>query len=163
MAEKAKQQRFSVVLERTDTSGSTTFTHVPFDVRAVYGRARLPVRVTVEGYTYRSTVAVYGGKYFLPVRREVREAAKVEASQRVQVMVEPDEAPRTVDVPPDLAAALKRVKGEVAGAELLAPEGACGGHPRSREGRDADAAGAEVGGDDLLGAAQRAAAQGLSA
>jgi hypothetical protein len=111
MAEKSKQQRFSVVLERTDTSGSTTFIHVPFDVRAVFGRARLPVRVTVEGYTYRSTVSVYGGKYFLPVRREVREAAKVEAGQRVQVVLEPDDAPRTVEVPADLAAALKRVKG----------------------------------------------------
>lgn len=48
---------FTVELQRTGKTG--TFLEIPFDVREVFGRARPPVRVTIRGHTYRSTVAVY--------------------------------------------------------------------------------------------------------
>jgi hypothetical protein len=72
------------------------------------GGKRAKVTVTLKGYTYRSTVAVYGGEFFLPLAAVHREAAGVKAGQSVQVTVELDTAPREVEVPSDLAAALKK-------------------------------------------------------
>jgi Domain of unknown function (DUF1905) len=48
---------------------------VPLDVPKVFGRARPPVRVTIGSHTYRSTIAVYSGRYFVPLNRQNREAA----------------------------------------------------------------------------------------
>jgi hypothetical protein len=97
--------------ERFDTTlqveGRTaTFFEVPLDVPAVFGRARPPVRVTIGDHTYRSTIAVYGGRYFLPLNRQNREAAGVAAGERVTVELEADLEERTVEVPDDLRAAL---------------------------------------------------------
>jgi hypothetical protein len=69
---------------------------------------RPKVSVTLKGYTYRSTVAVYGGEFFLPLAAVHRNAAGVDAGQTVQVTVKLDTAPREVDVPKDLAAALRK-------------------------------------------------------
>lgn len=66
------------------------------------------VTVSIKGYTYRSTVAVYGGRYFLPLAKEHRDAAGVKANDKVEVTLELDTAPREVEVPKDFAAALKR-------------------------------------------------------
>ncbi len=85
---------------------TATFLKVPLDVRAEFGKARPPVRVTVGGHTYRTTVATYGGEYFLPLNRKNREAAGVQAGERVEVTIELDDAPREVVVPDDLAEAL---------------------------------------------------------
>ena len=97
--------------ERFDTTlqveGRTaTFFEVPLDVPAIFGRARPPVRVTIGDHTYRSTIAVYGGRYFLPLNRQNREAAGVAAGERVTVELEADLEERTVEVPDDLRAAL---------------------------------------------------------
>ncbi|MDT4986336.1 MAG: hypothetical protein QOI74_430, partial [Micromonosporaceae bacterium] len=67
---------------------------------------RPPVRVTIGTYTYRSTVAVMGGRFLLPVSAEVRRDAAVAAGDEIDVDVELDTAPREVSVPADLAAAL---------------------------------------------------------
>ena len=72
------------------------------------GGKRPKVTVTLKGYTYRSTVAVYGDEFFLPLAAVHREAAGVIAGQRVHVSVEVDTAPREVEVPNDLAAALNK-------------------------------------------------------
>ena len=64
-------ERFEGTLER---HGSGTLLEVPFDVRATFGKARAPVRGTVNGHPFRTTVATYGGRYFLGFRREIREA-----------------------------------------------------------------------------------------
>lgn len=82
---------------------------VPPDVVTALGSGRRPrVRVTIRGYTYRSTVAPMQGRFMLPVSAEVRQRAGVAAGDIVEVEVEPDEAPREVDIPPDFAAALDR-------------------------------------------------------
>ncbi|GAA4348268.1 YdeI/OmpD-associated family protein [Angustibacter luteus] len=71
------------------------------------GSGRQPaVEVTLNGYSYRSTVAVRGGVYLIPVSAEVRAAAGVSAGDEVDVTLVLDTAPRTVEVPEDLAAAL---------------------------------------------------------
>ena len=97
--------------ERFDTTlqveGRTaTFFEVPLDVPAIFGRARPPVRVTIGDHTYRSTIAHYGGRYFLPLNRQNREAAGVAAGERMSVELEADLEERTVEVPDDLRAAL---------------------------------------------------------
>ena len=97
-------ERFQTTLQ---VEGRTaTFLEVPLDVPAVFGRARPPVRVTIGGHTYRSTIAVYGGRYFVPLNRQNREAAGVAAGDEVTVELEADTDERTVTVPDDLRAAL---------------------------------------------------------
>lgn len=91
--------RFETVLEAED---SGVFFEVPLDVPAVFGK----VRGTINGQPFRSTVAVYGGRSYLPVKRALREAAGVEPGDTVVIELEADDQPRTVDPPPDLAAAL---------------------------------------------------------
>lgn len=79
---------------------------VPYDIRAIFGRAKPPVLVTINGFSYRSTIAVYGGRYYVPLKRANAVAAGVEGGVPVTVTIQPDDAPREVTVPPDLAAAL---------------------------------------------------------
>ena len=80
---------------------------VPVDVVQGLGSSRKPaVSVTINGYTYRSTIASMGGEYMLSVNPEVRAAAGVRAGDEVDVDIELDTAPREVTVPPDFAAAL---------------------------------------------------------
>jgi ribosomal protein L11 len=68
---------------------------------------RAPVKVTLNGYTYRSTVAAMGGPPCIPLRKSNREAAGVEGGQTVSVTVELDTEARTVKPPADLVKALK--------------------------------------------------------
>lgn len=77
-------------------------------VEALAAGKRPPVRVTINGHTYRSTVAVMGGKYMLGISAEVRAAAGVAGGDVVDVDVELDAAPREVTVPPELRKALAR-------------------------------------------------------
>ena len=82
------------------------FIALPFDVREEFGRARPPVQVSINGYTYRSTVSVYGGKYFIPVRKSNQDAARIRPGDSVQASIALDEDPRTIDPPRDLWRAL---------------------------------------------------------
>jgi len=66
------------------------------------------VSVTMGSYTYRSTVAVMGGKFMLPLAKENRDAAGVKGGDKVEVSLELDTAPREIEVPKDFAAALKK-------------------------------------------------------
>ena len=75
----------------------------PEVVAGLGGSKRPPVRVTINGYTYRSTVAVLGGRFMLGVSNEVRAKANVAAGDEVEVDMELDTAPREVSVPPELA------------------------------------------------------------
>ncbi len=84
---------------------------VPFDPKQAFGKARAPVVVTINGYSYRSTIALMGGPPFVPLRKSHREAAGVKAGVAVDVTLALDEAERTVDVPEDLAAALAALPG----------------------------------------------------
>jgi hypothetical protein len=70
------------------------------------GAKRFRVVATVNGYTWRTSVARMGGEFLLGLSREVRDGAGVQAGDEAEVTIELDEAPREVDVPADLAAAL---------------------------------------------------------
>lgn len=80
---------------------------VPDDVVEALGSGRRPpVRVTINGYTYRNTIAVMGSEYMVGVSAEHRAAAGVAGGDEVDVEIELDTAPREVTVPDDFAAAL---------------------------------------------------------
>jgi len=82
---------------------------VPEQIVTGLGSSRRPaVRVTIDGYQYRSTVASMGGRFMLPLSAEHREKAGLAAGETVEVDLELDTAPRQVQVPDDLASALKR-------------------------------------------------------
>lgn len=89
-------------------SGPTaTGIQVPEEVvEALGGGKRPPVKVTINGYTYRSTIAVMGGAYMVGVNADNRAAAGVKGGDELDVEIELDTEPRTVEAPPDLAAAL---------------------------------------------------------
>ena len=70
------------------------------------GAKRFPVVATVNSYTWRTSVARMGGEFLLGLNKEVRQGAGVEAGDEVEVAVELDTAPREVEVPEALAAAL---------------------------------------------------------
>jgi len=80
---------------------------VPPDVVEGLGAGkRPPVLVTINGFTYRNTVAVYGGVFMIGVSAENRAAARVKGGDEVDIDLELDTAPREVAVPPELQAAL---------------------------------------------------------
>jgi Bacteriocin-protection, YdeI or OmpD-Associated/Domain of unknown function (DUF1905) len=93
---------------RLGAKGHSLFFEVPIDIKKEFGRARPPVKVTINGYSYRSTVSVYGGKYYLPVRQERRDDAGLKGGDIIEVKVALDTEPRTVAPPPELSAAFKK-------------------------------------------------------
>ena len=95
--------------ETTIELGGKTATgfEVPDEIVEALGAGKRPaVNVTVGGHTYRSTVAVMGGRYLVPLSAENRSAAGVAAGDTVDVEIELDTAERVLDVPDDLAAAI---------------------------------------------------------
>ena len=89
---------------------TATGIQVPAEVVASLGPSkRPPVRVTINGHTYRNSVAVMGGVFMLGVSAENREAARVQAGDEVDVDIQLDAEPREVTVPSDFAEALDQV------------------------------------------------------
>jgi len=88
---------------------TATGIEVPAKVVTALGSSKRPaVKVTIKGYTYRSTVATMDGKFMVGVSAIVREAAGVAGGDTVDVDIELDTAPREVAVPEEFARALKR-------------------------------------------------------
>ncbi|MCU1487769.1 MAG: hypothetical protein JWN67_4515 [Actinomycetia bacterium] len=86
---------------------TATGIEVPEDVVAALGQGKKPrVHVRIGGHTYRSTVAVMGGRFLLPLAAEHRTAAGVAGGDEVEVELTLDTEAREVNVPDDLAAAL---------------------------------------------------------
>jgi Domain of unknown function (DUF1905)/Bacteriocin-protection, YdeI or OmpD-Associated len=80
----------------------------PEVVASLQSGKRPPVRVTINGHTYRSTVAPMAGEFRLPLSAEQRTRSGVEAGDEVEVEIEPDTQAREVEVPADLREALER-------------------------------------------------------
>jgi bifunctional DNA-binding transcriptional regulator/antitoxin component of YhaV-PrlF toxin-antitoxin module len=103
----AEKQTFEVLLEKHEKSEATGIT-IPFDVEKVFGAKRVPVKVSINGAEYRSTIARMNGKFIMAVPKHFREAAGVKAGEIITVIMEKDSAPRTVTIPEDFAAALEK-------------------------------------------------------
>ena len=87
--------------------GSICFVPLTFDPKAVFGKVRAPVKVTLNGYTYRSTIAAMGGPPCIPLRKSNREAAGLEGGETIEVRLELDTEERLIKPPADLVKALK--------------------------------------------------------
>ncbi|HEX7133666.1 MAG TPA: YdeI/OmpD-associated family protein [Iamia sp.] len=81
---------------------------VPEEVVAAFERGkRVPVVVTIDGdYQYRNTIAAMGGQLLISFNSQTRAATGLGAGDEVEVRLDVDDAPRVVEVPADLAAAL---------------------------------------------------------
>lgn len=88
--------------------GNNTGIKVPPEVVEALGAGKKPpVRVTLKGYTYRSSIATMGGVFMISLSKENRTNAGVAAGDELDVEVELDTVPREVEIPEDLAAALE--------------------------------------------------------
>jgi hypothetical protein len=92
-------------------NGSICFIPLNFDPKTVFGKVRAPVKVTLNGYTYRSTIAAMGGPPCIPLRRSNREAAGLQGGETIEVRLDLDTAKREVTPPGDLLQALKAKPG----------------------------------------------------
>jgi hypothetical protein len=102
---------FPVVIKTFKTTivrdGLMCFIPLTFDPKAVFGKVRAPVKVALNGYTYRSTIAAMGGPPCIPLRRSNREAAGVDGGETLEVRLDLDTDKREVKPPADLMKALK--------------------------------------------------------
>jgi len=105
------------------TGGNNVGIVVPDDVLSSFGAGkRVPVVVTIDGgYSYRTTTAVMGGRNLVSFNAETRAQTGRGAGDEVEVILEHDTAPRTVEVPEALAVALAAEPAAVAAWEKLAP------------------------------------------
>jgi hypothetical protein len=100
--------------------GGNCFVPLPFDPKEAFGRARAPVVVSLDGHPpFRTTVAVYGGTAMIGLRKAQSAEFGLSAGDPVRVRIEPDTEARTVETPPDLAAALAAVPAAAAAYERL--------------------------------------------
>ena len=103
-----KSRTFQAVIE--EGRGGGAFVVIPFDVREAYGTGGLvKVKASFDGEPYRGSIApMGGGRHVLGIAKAIRAAIGKDVGDEVKVVVEADTEPRTVEVPPDLAAALQK-------------------------------------------------------
>jgi hypothetical protein len=76
--------RFEAVVQTEDEG---VFVEVPAD--SEFASARAPVTVTIKGQSWESSVAAFGGRFYLPLRRGIRLLARIEPGDTVEVTLEP--------------------------------------------------------------------------
>ena len=74
---------FETVVQTEDEG---VFVEVPAD--SEFAQARAPVNVTINGQTWESSVAAYGGRFYLPLRKGIRQLARIEPGDTVSVTLE---------------------------------------------------------------------------
>lgn len=109
---------FSAPIEAARGGGA--YVTVPFDVEEAYGKKRVAVRARIDGIEYRGSLVRMGGSdHILGVLKAIREQLGKEIGDVVEVVVEEDTAPREVEVPDDLKAALAGAPGARTAFETL--------------------------------------------
>jgi len=105
-----KELRFTVKLEGQEGS-SVAWLNAPFDVVKTFGtRARVAVRGTINGFPFRSSLMPMGGCHGMAVNKTMREGAKAQAGDVVEVVMERDDEARTIEPPPELKKELAKHK-----------------------------------------------------
>jgi|SRR5271170_208125 hypothetical protein len=101
------RKEFSLTLKGDESRDNATasFT-LPFDTRDVWGKAKVPVKVTINGYTWHSTVGNRGGIQYIVVNAAARLHAGVKAGDVVTIILEPDAEKRDIEIPIQLRRAL---------------------------------------------------------
>ncbi len=116
----AKQElRFRAKIEGKE-AGVVAAIAPPVDVPGFFGtRARVPIRGTINGYPFRSSLMPCGGRRMMPVNKKLCEGAGVQPGDTVDVVMERDEEERTVEAPAVLKKELARNKAAQANWEKL--------------------------------------------
>ena len=105
-----KKLKFTVELQGQPGSSMAALS-APFDVAEVFGtRARVPVRGTLNGFPFRSSLMPMGGCHMMVVNKTIRDGAGVKAGDAVSVVMERDDEKRAVEVPALLRKELSKNK-----------------------------------------------------
>jgi hypothetical protein len=103
-----KHEFDATIAKEGEEANASFFLHVPPEVVADFGKkGQVKVKVVIDGYAYRTSIAPYGGTHYLGVRKEIREAIGKINGGKVHVSVEVDNDPRTIEVPEDFAEAME--------------------------------------------------------
>ena len=113
-----KPKRHRVTIEKHPENASLFF-DVPFDPKVELGKVRAPVVVTINGFSFRTTIAAMGGRTFVGLNRENRAGTGLSGGETVNVTIELDGVPRVVKPPADLAKVLGKSKRAKAAWEKL--------------------------------------------
>jgi antitoxin component of MazEF toxin-antitoxin module len=112
-------ETFTTTLEKAEGVNATGI-RIPAEVIAALGTQKRPkVKVTVNGYTYRNTVAVFGDVFMVGVSQAHRAASGLKPGDEIEVTLELDTEPRIVEVPDDLKAALSEKAGAMEAFDAL--------------------------------------------
>ena len=105
----SKKQTFTAVIQ--NAGGGGAFVEVPFDVEEVFGAKKPRVRATIEGVPYRGLLTRMGSEHhLLIILKGIREQIGKTFGDEITITVEPDTEPRVLEIPEDLAKALKKDK-----------------------------------------------------
>ena len=106
------KKTFQTTLIATGPKGAWTYISIPFDVHQVFGsRARVSVKGTINGFAFRNSLMPEGdGTHRMMVGKDMQAGAKASPGDTVKVTLERDDEERPVDIPVELAAALKTSK-----------------------------------------------------
>jgi hypothetical protein len=103
------RRAFDATLEPSRSGSGGHLVVVPDEVvRALGGRGRIPVKATFNGVPYRGSIVTMAGAAVLGVQKTIMAQAGVSAGDRLVVVLENDEEPREVEIPEELATALRR-------------------------------------------------------
>lgn len=98
----------AVILRNTEVPNASAFVEFPFETRELYGvGGRVPVTAAFDGVAYRGSLTPMGGRHLLLVRGEIRAAIGKDRGDTVHVRIELDDAPRVVELSPDVESALR--------------------------------------------------------
>jgi len=104
-----KKHTFTAVIQ--NAGGGGAFVEVPFDVEKAFGAKKPKVKALIEGVPYRGWLVRMGGpKHILIILKGIREQIGKTFGDQVKITVEADTEPRVVEIPPELAKALKKEK-----------------------------------------------------
>ncbi|HTU46679.1 MAG TPA: YdeI/OmpD-associated family protein [Bryobacteraceae bacterium] len=113
-----KKYRFKAKIEAGDGGGA--YVLFPYDVEKEFGtRGRVPVKATFNGVPYAGSLIKYGApQHMLPMLKAIREQSGKDVGDTVEIEVWKDEEERTLEVPAEVKAAMKKA-GVIASFERL--------------------------------------------
>ncbi len=114
------KQAFKSKVAGMGPNNAWCFLPVPLDVRKLFGKVRVPVRGTINGFPFRSTIMVLRGQYLIQFNKQLQEGANAKAGDIVKVVFDADHQPRTVKVPRYLSKSLATNKKAKEAYEKLA-------------------------------------------
>jgi hypothetical protein len=105
--------KFKTKLVSRGPGGAWTYLKVPSSVPQAFGRkGRIPVRATINGFAFRSSLTPRAGVHILGIGKDILAASKAAPGETAHVELAFDDAPRIVEVPTDFEAALKDAPAE---------------------------------------------------